>query len=286
MTSVKIPDGGSDRGAEGQPGYIIGSGWWSAEIGDKHINPKRKKLGDDSIRSVAFFDSWLASIERNCSPDRIVVVDSAAPAKPLPERSARVVWIELPFNARHSTDHVGRWSGWTRSVLVSGHYALASDADYFVYIEQDCLLLGEGIIEHCISRMRTGYMFGCGRGTPQPLQQSFFIIRRACLASFLFNLVSLTDPDSDLSPEWKFVYSSARPLVWLSNMGLLRRRSVKNFVLRVARKFLFDELPVDSGRVRPIPWDDPFAYFQHATADEMRKYAEMTAPSSSGDSHL
>ena len=255
-----------------KPKYVIGSGWWSSTDPEKTVNPQRKILGDDEIRSPEFFDSWLNAILKTSDPYEIVVVDSHAEQKPDLDQMARVRWIELPFNAKHATDHVGRWCGWTRSVLLAGQYALTADADYFVYIEQDCLIAGKGVIEHCIAQMKKGIMFGNGAGTPQPIQQSFFIVHRDALPRFLKNLVTLSDIDADLSPEWKFVFASSLPWVFASNLGLMKSRKARGLVRRIAKRRHFDLLPIGSGRVRPIPMDQPFFYFQHGTADELERF--------------
>lgn len=255
--------------------YVIGSGWWCTDADERSINSERKLLGDDEIRAAGFFRLWLDSVRRSTAPAVIVVIDSHAPVKPDPALRAEVAWVELPFNAKHSTKHLGQWSGWMRSVLLSGHYALNSDADYFVYVEQDCLLQGGGIVEHCIAQMTTDLMFGSGEGTPQPLQQSFFIVHRRRLARFLDNLVCLREPDRDLSPEWKFVFASWRPLVIAANLGLMKRRRIRRLALRIARRFFYDHLPIGSGRARPIPTEAPFSYFQHGTAEELQYYLEQ-----------
>ena len=263
------PAGGGVTGAT----YVIGSGWWCSDVPERSINPRRGLGGDDSIRAVGFFRIWLDSIRRTTRPAAVVVVDSHSPTKPARSARDEVVWVELPFNAKHATDHLGQWSGWTRSVILSGQYALMSDAEYFVYVEQDCVLVGEGIVEHCIARMTRGLMVGSGAGTPQPLQQSFFILHRRALARFLDNLIALRAPDRELSPEWKFVCASWRPLVIAANLGLLRRPRLSRLAWRLARRFFYDELPVGSGRVRPLPEDAPYFYFQHATAEEIERHA-------------
>jgi len=251
---------------------MVGSGWWCSDVPDAEVNPNRKKLGDDEVRAVSFFEKWLSNLKGVVSADEVVVVDSSSPTKPPEILRSKVRWIELPFNARHSTDHTGRWSGWLRSVLAGGSYAVAAEAEYFVYVEQDCLLSGEGIIDHCISQMSKGMMFGSGEGTPQPLQQSFFIVRKDVLASFLKNLTDLKERDSELSPEWKFVFASWRPLVIASNLGLLHSKRAKEIALRIAQKKAFDFLPVHGGRSRPLRTDDAFYYFQHGTSEELEKF--------------
>lgn len=254
--------------------YLIGSGWWCADGDERSANPARALIGDDGIREVEFFSVWLDSIRRCTTPVTIAVIDSHAPVKPDPALRAEVAWVELPFNAKHSVNHVGQWSGWMRSVLMSGHYALNSDADYFVYVEQDCLLEGAGIIEHCISQMTTDLMFGNGEGTPQPLQQSFFIVSRKGLAQFLHNLFSLRASDRDLSPEWKFVYASWWPLVMAYNLGLLKYHRMNRLALRIARRFLYNHLPIVGGRTRPLASGANYLYFQHGTSKELEAYLE------------
>jgi hypothetical protein len=254
------------------PRYTIGSGWWCSDAPDTQVNPKRHRAGDDAVRAVGFFEKWLESIYAVSSPDLIVVVDSKSPTKPPQKLRQQVYWLELPFNARHSTDPLGQWSGWLRSVLLGGQYAVTSEADYFVYVEQDCLLGGEGVIEYCIEHMTRGIMFGSGEKTPQPIQQSFFIVAQKKLPQFLKNLVDLKDRDSDLSPEWKFVFATWRPLVHASNWGLLRSRRARRWVLRLMRRIAFDELPMDGGRTRPIDFSARYFYFQHGSEAELDRY--------------
>ena len=264
--------------------YIIGSGWWCSAMPDKEINPNRKVLGDDSIRSRNFFRVWRTALAECSCPAEIVVVDSASPTKPEETLMKTVKWIELPFNARHSTDHIGQWSGWTRSVLISGHYALIAESDYFVYVEQDCLLSGHGIIEHCISKMRRGMMFGSGAGTPQPIQQSFFIIKGTHLPGFLANLVNIRQRDSEFSPEWKFVVATCAPFVFCANQGLLKNKRMRRLVLWLAKKLLFERLPVGTGRARPIPNNAKYWYFQHGTAEEITEFQRASGDRAS-DGH-
>lgn len=259
-----------------EPSIVIGSGWWSSDRDFADEFPGRKELGDTVIRSVPFFDLWLDSVRRAIGASEIVVVDSAAPLKPSAEKRAQVRWIELPFNARHATDHLGRWSGWTRSVLVSGAYAMASDCDYFVYVEQDCLLKGEGLVETCIAAMTADLMFGSGDGTPQPLQQSLFVVRGSALPAFLANLSNLKCRDVDMAPEWKFVWASSKLLTSLASIGVFRFKPVRRLGFKLAKLAgLFCYLPFGSGRARPVPFDSPHFYFQHCTADELARYREV-----------
>lgn len=265
------------RLASTTPSYVIGSGWWSSDREFKSEFPKRKELGDSEIRSVGFFDLWLATIKRISKPQQIVVIDSNAPCKPDAKTRAQVQWFELPFNARHSTDHPGQWCGWTWSVVMSANYAMTQDCDYYVYVEQDCLLRGDEIIERCISEMKTGIMFGAGAGTPQPIQQSFFIIRKDMLERFIQNLCALHARDEDLAPEWKFVFATWRPFVWAANLGLLRSKRIRKWAEKIALNRFYDVLPLTGGRTRPLPLEQTHYYFQHGTAQELSRFVKEMA---------
>ena len=122
--------------------------------------------------------------------------------------------------------------------------------------------------------MNKGLMFGSGEGTPQPLQQSFFIVRKDVLSGFIKNLTDLKERDCELSPEWKFVFASWRPLVIASNLGLLKSHRMRRLALRVARKKAFDFLPVHGGRSRPLRTTDEFYYFQHGPTEELKEFFE------------
>jgi len=250
--------------------YVIGSGWWCTDDEEKE-NPHRKINGTDAIREAEFFRLWLSAIDLCADPQRVVVVDSHAPLKPDTDLCSRVDWVELPFNARHATAHLGRWSGWTRSVMVSAQYALASDVDYFVYVEQDCLVSGAGAIEQCIAAMNGKYMFGDGAGTPQPIQQSFFLLRKDGISEFLNNIARIRRPDSEVTPEWKFCFATKRWLSSLANISPWIARSVFRVFFPDGRG-AFDKVPFGYGRSRPVNMNKKFFYFQHGTAEEIDAY--------------
>ena len=150
-------------------------------------------------------------------------------------------------------------------------YAWLCDADYFIYVEQDCLLYGEGLIEHAIGLMRHDYMFGSGVGTPQPLQQSVFIIKRPAFRAFLDGYDRVRESDREISPEVKFArlrydWAAAR----IGGPRWQRRW------WRLTRGRWYDILPFGYGRARPIDWEQPYFYFQHGSREEVEIYAEKT----------
>ena len=255
--------------------YIVGTGWWCTTQDLRSAQKERKFLGSDSIRGRDFHEIWYQSLCDNTSPKKILIVDSNSPVKPdLNTDDNRIEFISLPFNAGHSTKHTGKWSGWMRSVILGLQYAQVADAEYYVYVEQDVLLKGKGIIEHCIKEMRTPYMFGSGIGTPQILQQSFFIIHHSGINDFVSRLVSMQNTDSDLCPEDKFAIATSWALTHLSTVLVrldIRRRR------QIIRRFAnYDLLPVGFGRTRPIDFKNKFLYFQHGTAEELEIYSSVT----------
>ncbi len=252
--------------------YLIGSGWWCADDNSRVVG--RPYHGSDVIRSAEFHHLWSAVIDAWTTPKAVLLVDSASPTPPpITNQSYRT--IRLASNPGHATVHTGHYSGWTASVLHSLEYALSADVDYFVYVEQDVLLYGEGIIEHCIDRMRKPLMFGSGVGTPQPLQQSFFIIRKDGMRRFLAGLHAINQPDKVIVPEWKFVLSSlgvSRTIAeWLCS-GEVRRARLFRVFGKLFQSIGFDVLPMGFGRCRPIDTHADYFYFQHATLEEMRAY--------------
>lgn len=253
------------------PKYIIGTGWWCAPT-----DTRQQLIGSDVIRGQDFHSLWYESLLSASSPLRIFMVDSASPIPPPFDPGDNIIeYVRLTQNAGHSTNHSGHYAGWTASVILGIEYALLCDVDYFVYVEQDALLYGRGIIEHCIGQMNTPFMFGSSEGTPQPLQQSFFIIRKDGYRQFLSRIHALNSRDSRLSPEWKFEVSAKKYNLWVSNNFLpwiLNHRGGRPARLISRNVPGYDVLPIGFGRTRPIRFDIPYYYFQHGSERELHQY--------------
>lgn len=259
--------------------YIIGSGWWAT---NDQETEKRPLHGTDIIRSTQFHKLWYQSICEFTFPQKIIIVDSSSPLKPPINKSDdRIEFISLDKNYGHSSDCIGKFSGWMRSCLLGVSYAWSCDADYFVYVEQDVLLFGKGIIEHAISKMKHKYMFGDSNTTYwQPLQQSLFLIHKSEFIPFIKRMDEFHKADSKMSPEIKFATIKFNILPWVdknnkSISAKISRRIAVHFYSQIGR-FWFDKLPFGFGRDRPIRWGEPFFYFQHATLDEINRYIEHT----------
>ncbi len=252
--------------------YLIGSGWWCAEGNDQAV--ARPYIGDNVIRSSDFHHLWSAVIDHFCAPAGVVIIDSASPTKPsITNGSYRL--ITLPKNPGHALAHTGHYSGWTESVLFGLEYAIASDVDYFVYIEQDALIFGDGFIERCLAAMRKPFMFGSGQGTPQPLQQSVFFVRKDGFRTLLSGLHEIGARDKIVYPEWKFLLASTG-LTGVT-ARLMRSRSVRRltqvtFLGSLLQGMGYDLLPFGFGRSRPLQAGLNHYYFQHGELTELRSY--------------
>ncbi len=259
-----------------KPKYIVTSGWWCGEVADEI----RKKQGSEAIRALSFFDNWKQSVLSHTRPQKIMVLDSASPLKPSREQLSDIEFISILDNPGHSTKHTGKYSGYMRSIIMGITYASMCDADYWVYIEQDVLLQGKGIIEKCIEEMRTPFMFGSGKGTYQLLQQSFIIIHKSGFDDFIKRITRIKSRDCEVAPESKFLIASS-PIYSKLPEWCFKELTKESYIgmkflglLKLISKFhkSFDELPIGYGRSRPINFSEPFLYFQHGSEKELAEY--------------
>ena len=240
---------------KGGPKIVVGSGWWCAD------SPHDWTIGSPATRSVAFFNIWYRQVVRCLKPECIVITDSASPVKPDYRSYPAVHWIELDRNYGHPNDlRTGRirtnYSGFTRAVINGAMFALCCDADFYVYVEQDCLLKGEDFLSHAVGDAAEDILMGRvtekGRGlggapaAPMP-QQSLVIVRKVGLARFIEGIVSAPYTDGELSPE-KIMHDRLAPI------GFLR---------------------VPYGRSRPIDFERSHFYAQHLDADELQRFLSL-----------
>jgi hypothetical protein len=202
-----------------QPKIIVGSGWW---CGDGRAS---WTIGAAATRSPAFFELWLRQVHRCLKPLRVVVTDSASPTKPDHRSDPSIVWIELDSNYGHANDLRAeliktKYSGFTRSVMNGAMYALCCDADFYVYVEQDCLLHGEDFLAHAIGDAGEDILVGAppvngvglhGAAAAPMLQQSLIVVRRAGLERFLEGL---------FGAPWSDTASSRPKRSWRSGLPL------------------------------------------------------------------
>ena len=173
--------------------YIITSGWWSTN--DDKIEDRTIISGDSFIRSDEFHQIWFNAVDRYTNCKKVYIIDSNSPVKPIMDEKKEVL-ISLDSNAGHSTNHTGKLCGVSRAHLLGMSLAMVNEADYWVYVEQDALIYGDGIIEKCIAEMTKPYMFGYGLGTPQPVQQSLMIMKTEAIPQFINNFNKIRAKDS------------------------------------------------------------------------------------------
>ena len=255
--SISLESSESAPAAQKAPAskVVVGSGWWCAD------SPHDWTIGSPATRSVAFFDVWYRQLVRCLNPERIVVTDSASPVKPDYCSYPVLRWIELDRNYGHANDlRTGRirtkYSGFTRAVINGAMYALCCDADFYVYVEQDCLLQGENFLTNALGDSTEDILIGRltenGRGlggapaAPMP-QQSLVIVRKAGLDRFIGGIVGAPWSDGERSPEQTMQDR-------LAPIGFVR---------------------VPYGRSRPIDFERSHFYAQHLDADELQRFLTL-----------
>jgi hypothetical protein len=236
----------------GGPKIVVGSGWWCAD------SPHDWTIGSPATRSVAFFDVWYRQVTRCLQPERIVVTDSASPVKPDYLSYPGLHWIELDCNYGHPNDlRTGRistrYSGYTRAVVNGAMYALCCDADFYVYVEQDCLIHGEDFLSHAVGNAHEDILMGqvtdkgrglAGKPAAAMPQQSLVVVRNAGLPRFIEGITNAPCTDGELSPEM-IMHDQLAPV------GFLR---------------------VPYGRSRPIDFERSHFYAQHLDPDELQRF--------------
>jgi hypothetical protein len=245
----------SPAGTQGpDPGrkIVVGSGWWC----DEQVHPW--SIGSPATRSAEFFNLWHSQVLECLRPARIMVTDSASPVKPTSECYDRVQWVELDENYGHSNDirtgHiVTKYSGFTRSMLNGAMFALCCDADFYVYVEQDCLLCGEDFLNHAIGDSTEEILVGPpttnGRGlngseAAPMLQQSVVIVRRSGLEHFIEALLTSPWSDGEMPPE-----------------EIMRKQF---------RRYGYLQIPY--GRSRPVDFTISHFYVQHLDDAELNTF--------------
>jgi hypothetical protein len=226
--------------------YIIHSGWWCDEA---RVHPgSLRNDSDNRVRSPLFFDVWYEAIDRFANPAKIIVIDSASPVRP-PLKPA-VEFISLERNYLHAENVDTRYTGWTRAFMAGAFYALMNDAEYSVYIEQDCVIWGDGIIERVIGHLESSgkkIAYGGFGANRELIEQSFVVIKNEYILEFLTKYISIPLTDNffnGMAPEIKFKHINKNDGQWL-------------------------ELPYGYGRRRPIDFSASHFYAQQLNVKEL-----------------
>jgi hypothetical protein len=237
------------------PKIVVGSGWWcDNEQGDWEIGCKES-------RSIPFFSLWLTQVIKCLSPHKIIITDSRSLLKPDYAAYDLIEWLELDKNYGHANDIRTKkidtkYSGFTRSVLQGCLYALNCDADYYVYVEQDCLIKGNDLLNKAIGTNEEDILIGAateggvgldGKTAAPMKQQSLMIIKKSAMERFISGLLSTDWTDGETSPE----VTMERQLQPLGTIA------------------------IPYGRSRPIDYKRSCFYAQHFTIDELNQFIQL-----------
>jgi hypothetical protein len=182
--------------------YIIHSGWW---CDGSTVHPGATKYSDPRIRTVAFHEVWYEFVKKYTNPEKVIIVDSAAPVQP-DLTGKDIQFLSLKRNFLHGMTCDTKFCGASRAILTGAFYSFINDADYSVFIEQDCLVYGEGIIERGIAELQsTGKQISFTLGGPNRSDQSLMIIDRNYFMKFLNAYLAIQQNDREMDTEDKFL---------------------------------------------------------------------------------
>ena len=233
------------------PKVVVGSGWW-CDGKDSEC-----RIGAPSTNTIMFFYLWYTQVLKCLSPSSIVITDNHSPLKPDYQSFNLIHWIELDGNYGHANDiRTGKikakYSGFTQSVITGCMYALVCDADYYVYVEQDCLLKGDNFLTQAIGESTEDILIGAptegGKGLHEKpaaamQKQSLMIVKRSGMERFLTGLLQANCNDGEVSMERQ-----------LQPLGTVQ---------------------APYGQSRPIDFSKSHFYAQHLSQDELDKFIEV-----------
>lgn len=218
--------------------YVIGSGWYcrhpDGSTGKVHGHPQ---VGEAVIRSIDWHSVWKYFLFRYTSPAKVIVVDSNSPYKP--ERDDRIEWVSLDDNYQYNKKT--HYNGWLRGFMTGAWYAWNCNAN-FVYIEQDCLVIGKNWMK-AVEKQAVGKFPLFGKRFRSPIQQSLVYLPYAVIPKFLYYL---TLPKNAMTCEVRFHNTSK------GKVGLP-----------------YKTIPFGVGRNRPINWKAKHFYAQHWNKSEL-----------------
>jgi hypothetical protein len=231
--------------------YAVGTGWWCDGTG-VHKRKKKDPLAKE-VRSIEFFGLWYRLVKKYSSPSGIIVVDSNAPMKP--DFPSDVEHISLMRNFYppyyRGPDKVfglSRSAG-CRQCLLGATWAAFNDLDYFVWIEQDCVIHGDGIIEKAIDSMGSSWMMdGVWKHA---------LKRETCFMIFRLHVID----------------QLIRTLINRDESKLEKRYFALEDEIEISH------FPFGVGRSRPIDFDADHFYAQHLMPKELSQFLQLEGES-------
>lgn len=258
---------------------LVISGWYATAEARSYA-----PSGDDLIRSVAFRPLWWRSLDTFVRPEHVFIVDSASPLKPADGSltASKFQHVELLINPGHSQNGKTHYCGWMAGVIMGLEFALLSDVDMVIYVEQDVLTFGRDIVDKVKDKLRRKDLV-FGAGSRVDVQQSFFALNKRGIRHFLSALHAIDYSDKRVAPEQKFMFAASKflpgPVVGLAahtEIRKIRGAALKIFARVCSMSKNYEILPFGYGRRRPIDFDDQTFYFQHGSQGEVSRYRTLT----------
>jgi len=225
--------------------YIVGTGWWcSTPMGEK----SERNPSHPFIRSTRFHEIWKYFVFKYTAPYKVVVIDSASPYVPEPDDREEWIRLDKNYQSPYCTPEINKGhNGWMRGFTLGMLYARHCNSD-FVYIEQDCIVIGKGWLSEIYKASEGKYImvgprkFKDCKPIPQPLQQSLVFVPWEAIPEFYYLLHSVPGP----SMEQRFNQT----------------------------KMPMKAIPFGYGRLRPIDWGDKHIDAQHWNEEQLMTLAQ------------
>jgi len=222
--------------------YIIGSGWYTESIGGY----TRKGAGHPFSRSLDFVKIWQDLLFKYCNPASVIITDSDSPI-PYPNHDDIQV-VKLDKNYQYCGNY---FTGWMRGFLNGAMYSWLCEADY-VYVEQDCIVLGDWINElQKLAEENNFSKFHPGKKAVWPIQVSLIYIPYEKIMEVISGITN----SNNVAP-WRDTPEGHRPV----DERLLIHCGVE-----------YKPFQFGYGRKRPIDWNDEILYAQHWTKEDIKE---------------
>jgi hypothetical protein len=136
-------------------------------------------------------------------------------------------------------------------------YALCCDADFYVFVEQDCLLYGSDFLNRAVANSRDDILLGRptegGKGlngsiAAPMLQNALMIVRRTGIERFIDAMLGAPWTDGEVAPEETM------------------KRRISPYGL----------IGIPFGRSRPIDFKEPTFYVHHVDDNELARFLKLT----------
>jgi hypothetical protein len=200
--------------------YVVGSGWWCSSPFARYHNHLHDPKGEEIY---GFSRTWYDIVCKLTNPEKILIIDSDSPVKPLFwDKDIAKIGMSKNFGkpdpAKNFHDQFGIvLSGAQRALWLGVFYALFNGINYFVWLEQDCLIRGKGLIEYAIKNMgNADFSANVNENCDTKIETCFMIFRaRNAFKMFdeYYSLKAVGEENKDAERKY---FSLSRRIPWAS----------------------------------------------------------------------